>query len=74
MKGHSKFQVGREPKAEKDPLKTLSGREIPRRWGCKPKKENHFHGMGITVWLWIWGYHTIHFTNCKQFSTKQAHA
>lgn len=47
MEGHSKFQVGREPKAEKDPLKTLSGREIPRRWGCKPKKENHFHGMGI---------------------------
>lgn len=50
----------------------LSRKKIPRRWGCKPPKRK------TLPWHGEYGYgmgdHTIQFTSCQHFSTKQAHS
>ena len=66
---NSKWEGSRRQK--KTPWKHFLEEKFQGGGAANPK--NKTTSMAWGLWLWIWGYHTIH-TNCKQFSTKQAHA
>lgn len=50
----------------------LSRKKFQEGGAANPQKEKHFHGMGSMDMEM--GDHTIQFTSCQHFSTKQAHS